>query len=819
MPALTLWERNHAQGDALQGAISRSTVFSSIATDARGVIQIFNTGAERMLGYTSSEVVNTFTPADLSDPDDVTARAHALSAQLGFDVAPGFDALVYKASRGIEDQYELTYVRKDRTRFPASVSVTALRDATGSIIGYLLISSDLTARRKTETDRLAHDEQQVDQRFYKRALTESHIDALMTIDARGVLTDVDRQTEALTGRSREEMIGTPFADYFTDPSRAAAGLSRVLIEGVVTNFELTARALDGSLTIVSCNATAFGDGDRHLQGVFAAARDITALRRVELTLQQQNLELEDAVRVKDFLATMSHELRTPLNAIIGFSEVLRDGMLGTLTDEQQEFVGDIFGAGTHLLSLINDILDLSKVEAGKMQLHPESVSVSTMLASCLTIIREKAALRRIHLSVEVADTLTSMPVDVRKVKQIIYNLLSNAVNFCNDGGHVMLRAVRVARADVGGAGNPASWATRALPLPASPFTDFVEISVTDTGVGIPTDGLQHLFKSFSQLDGTTRKRFRGTGLGLSLVKLFAELHGGTVGVSSAVGAGSRFTVWLPIRVGDAEQAWVSQPGVSPPQPPSARSALIVAADPARTAVMRESLTAEQFAVLHATSVETGLALAAQHPLSILALDLAMMSSDGVRSFLAHFTGLPNPRRVPVVIIPDSDATSAAALGAATILQQPISRERLYETLVDLGLYPPIDGRPLTVLVAGADPGTVDAIASRILAFATVVHRAAAGRDTMDAARRLRPDLIVLDLGALFADDGDLGAALAAELETAQIPIVLVNPERGAGPPDGSGRLRRAATAAMPTLDGGRFSEAVRGAVVGPRVGA
>ena len=189
----------------------------------------------------------------------------------------------------------------------------------------------------------------------------------MTTDPRGIITDVNRQTEALTGCTRDELIGAPFKDYFTDPGGAEAGISRVLAEGKVTNNELTARARDGTLTVVSYNATTFYNRGRRLQGVFAAARDVTELKLFEQALQQKNDELEDASRMKsEFLANMSHELRTPLNAIMGFSEVLRDGMIGEMRDQQRRFAGNIFTSGAHLLFLINDILDLSKAEAGKM---------------------------------------------------------------------------------------------------------------------------------------------------------------------------------------------------------------------------------------------------------------------------------------------------------------------------------------------------------------------------------------------------------------------------------------------------------------------
>src|SRR6266404_9370833 len=338
---------------ALQRAIFNSANFSSIATDAKGVIQIFNVGAERMLGYRAAEVMNQITPADISDPQELILRAEALSAELETRITPGFQALVFKASRGIEDIYELTYIRKDGSRFPALVSVTALRDALGGIIGYLLIGTDNTARKQVEAEQKQLDQRLRDQQFYTRSLIESNIDALMTTDPRGIITDVNKQMEALTGCTRDELIGAPFKNYFTDAGRAEAGIKLVLSEKKVTNYELTARARDGTLTVVSYNATTFHDRDRVLQGVFAAARDVTELKLFEQRRQQKNAELEEASRMKsEFLANMSHELRTPLNAIIGFSEVLSDGLIGNLSDQQKKFIGDIFSSGKHLLSLI-----------------------------------------------------------------------------------------------------------------------------------------------------------------------------------------------------------------------------------------------------------------------------------------------------------------------------------------------------------------------------------------------------------------------------------------------------------------------------------
>ena len=266
---------------ALQKAIFNSANFSSIATDAKGVIQIFNVGAEHMLGHMAADVLNRITPADMSDPQELIQRAAALSTEFGTPIAPGFDALVFKAARGIEDIYELTYLRKDGSRLPAVVSVTALRDEQDSIIGYLLIGTDNTARKTIEAAQEELDQRLLDQQFYTRALIESNIDAMISTDPAGIITDVNRQMEVLTGRPRDKLIGTPFGNYFTDPERAAAAIKLVLDKNKITDYELTARAEGGKETMVSYNANTFIDRRGKLLGVFADARDITKRKEAE----------------------------------------------------------------------------------------------------------------------------------------------------------------------------------------------------------------------------------------------------------------------------------------------------------------------------------------------------------------------------------------------------------------------------------------------------------------------------------------------------------------------------------------------------------
>jgi PAS domain S-box-containing protein len=758
---------------ALQSAIFNSANFSSIATDAKGVIQIFNVGAERMLGYAAAEVLNQITPADISDPEEVIARAEALSIELGTRITPGFEALVFKASRGIEDIYELTYIRKDGSRFPAIVSVTALRDAQESIIGYLLIGTDNTARKQVEADRALLDQRLRDQQFYTRSLIESNIDALMTTDPQGIISDVNQQMIALTGRTRDELIGAPCRNFFTDPARADVAIRRVLAENKVTDYELTVRALNGEETMVSYNAATFRDRDRKVQGVFAAARDLTERQRLERAMQEKN-ELEHASRMKsEFLATMSHELRTPLNAIIGFSEALKDGLVGPVSDIQSEYIGDIFHSGQHLLSLINDILDLSKVEAGMMTLDLEAVDLHTMLSNSLSIVREKAAAQRISLELEAEKDLGIPQLDMRKTKQIIYNLLSNAVKFSANGGRVTLRARRVPRAAVG-----TFTGTRPVygfPLADNEYAEFLELSVSDDGIGISRENMAKLFQAFSQIDSSLARKFEGTGLGLAMVKQLAELHGGAVAVASAEGKGSCFAAWLPLRV-SGDLAVIVPAGSaghgSAVTGAGRRIALVVADDDGVADLVRVLLEEEGFVVMRAASAASALLLAPHEGLSLITVDIQLPGADGLE-FLQRIRESSVLAHVPVVIIAGpADSNMALTGGAAAVLQKPISRADLKAALAHLGLHP-AEEQTHTILVVDDDPNAVQVIATFLPHPAYAVVRAYGGREAIGLARRLRPDLILLDLMMPEVNGFDVVEALQRNAETARIPILVV----------------------------------------------
>jgi PAS domain S-box-containing protein len=601
---------------ALQNAIFNSANFSIIATDAKGVIQIFNVGAECMLGYAAADVMNKITPADISDPQEVIARAKALSEELSTPIKPGFEALVFKASRGIEDIYELTYIRKDGSRFPAVVSVTALRDDQEAIIGYLLIGTDNTARKQIEAEQKKLDLRLRDHQFYTRSLFEANIDALITANPSGIITDINKQMETLTGCTRDELIGTPFKNCFTDPERAEAGIKRVLSEKKVTDYELTASAKNNEETVVSYNATTFYDRDGKLQGVFAAARDITERKRLDQVLQDKNAELESAKSVaekanlakSDFLSSMSHELRTPLNAILGFAQLLEAGSPSP-TAAQIVRLHQIIKAGWYLLELINQILDLAVIESGKLSLSRELVSLIDVMRECKAMIEPQAQKRDVHINFLPFDNTWFANADRIRVKQVLINLLSNAIKYNCKHETVEVKCT--------------------LSTP-----ERIRISIKDSGAGLPPEKLAQLFQPFNRL-GQESGTEEGTGIGLVVTKRLVELMGGTIGVESTVGVGSEFWIELIRDVTPQLAPGHTIPVELTPQAQengALRTLLYVEDNPANLMLVEQII--ESRSQLHMLSAHTGnlgIALARAHLPDVILMDINLPGISGFQA--------------------------------------------------------------------------------------------------------------------------------------------------------------------------------------------
>jgi signal transduction histidine kinase/CheY-like chemotaxis protein len=417
------------------------------------------------------------------------------------------------------------------------------------------------------------------------------------------------------------------------------------------------------------------------------------LRELGSELESKNRQLQEAsARKSEFLASMSHELRTPLNAIIGFSDVLKDGLVGGLSSQQHEYVTDIYASGRHLLSLINDILDLSKVEAGKMSLDLEAVDIPALLEGSLLVIRERAAGHRIELATRMADGWEPVQVDARKTKQIVYNLLSNAIKFTPDGGRVVLAARRVARDAVVQWTTPESTRLHFPLLPGDCAEEFLEIAVEDTAMGIAPQDAERLFQPFSQIDGSLSRRYEGTGLGLAMVLKIAQLHGGTVALASEPGQGSRFVVWLPWRgvqavlATDMDAPLAGEDGLP--------LALVVEDDERAAELLRLALAAEGYRVHVVPNAESALQLQGHAQPQLIVLDVLLPGVDGW-SLLSSLKAAGGAwASVPVVVVSIvADERKGLALGADCVLQKPVGRDELVAALRHIRGLQPAASRP------------------------------------------------------------------------------------------------------------------------------
>ncbi len=516
---------------ALQNAILTSANFSIIATDEKGIIQLFNVGAERMLGYRAAEVVNRISPSDIHDPQEVMARAQALSIELATPIAPGFEALAFKASREVEDIYELTYICKDGRRFPAIVSITALRDDYGDIIGYLLIGTDNSVRKRVESE---------------------------------------------------------------------------------------------------------------LNEAMAAA--------------------EKANRAKtDFLSGMSHELRTPLNAILGFAQLMESGAPSP-TPSQKRNIDQILKAGWYLLELINEILDLALIESGKLTLSREPVSLVEVMLECRAMIEPQAHKRGIAMTFPRFDIPYFVKADRTRVKQVLINLLFNAIKYNKPGGSVVVECT--------------------LSPPHS-----IRIGVRDTGAGLAPEQLAQLFQPFNRL-GKESSAEEGTGIGLVMTKRLVELMGGTIGADSTVGMGSVFWIELGLttapglEVLEAERAALAGPQAADGTP--RRTLLYVEDNPANLELVEQLIARRpDLRMLSAADGNLGIEFARAYQPEVILMDINLPGISGIEA-LKILRADPSTAHIPIIALSANavprDIARGLEAGFFNYLTKPIKVNQFMDAL-------------------------------------------------------------------------------------------------------------------------------------------
>ena len=598
---------------ALRNAILDSANSFSIVTDAKGIIQFFNVGAEHVLGYAEADVINKITPAEISDPQEMIAYAEALSLEFSKPITPGFEALAFKASRGIEDIYELTYIRKDGSRFPAVVSVTALRDARNAIVGYHLIGTDNAARKQANEARQTSEAR-------LSGLVSSILDAVIAIDSNQCIIVFNPAAESMFGLTSGEMLGLKLDRLM--PSRFRSAHSNHISRFGETN--LSARNLGDSREIFGLHAdggefpidASIAQFEVNGEKMFTVVlRDITERKRMHRLLQEKHVELEAAKSVaekanvakSEFLSSMSHELRTPLNTILGFAQLMESGSPPP-TPSQKIKIDQILRAGWYLLELINEILDLALIESGRLSLSIESVPLAAVMRECEAMIEPQTRKHGVSVAFPRLVVPYFVKADRTRVKQVLINLLSNAIKYNRVGGSVTVENVLS-------------------------HTGSIRISVRDTGEGLTPEQLAQLFQPFNRL-GQEANAEQGTGIGLVVSKRLVEWMGGVIGVESTVGKGSVFWIELNLttepQVGDlaAEPTLAALAQVQEGEP--LRTLLYVEDNPANLLLVEDIIARRcDIRLLTSRDGNSGIELARASQPDVILMDINLPGISGI----------------------------------------------------------------------------------------------------------------------------------------------------------------------------------------------
>ena len=656
--------------NAFRQAILNSANASIISTSLDGTIQSLNHGAERLLGYKTDELVGKVTPSLIHDPQEVVARAHVLAHELGQAVEPGFDVFVVKARLGQSDENEWTYIRKDGARIPVQLSVTPLRDGTGSIKGFLGVATDLTSRKQAE-EALRVQEARV------RAIVDHAMDGIFTIDERGTIESFNPAAERLFDYTAAEVIGQnvkalmpEFSQSRHDGCQARhhqTGPSKVIATGSeIVGLRKNGSTFLGELSISEMRL----DDHRSFTGI---VRDITERKEVERKLEQsafewecQNIELmavhEQALAAtkakSEFLASMSHEIRTPMNAIVAMAELLQET---PLSREQQEYVGRFSRAAASLLDLINDILDISKIESGHLDLESIAFDLHDLVDKMAELMAVRAHAKELELVAFVHPNVPTWVLgDPTRLRQVFVNLVGNAIKF-TERGEVVIR-IEPDEAD-----------------PAS-----LRCSISDTGIGIPADKVGGIFESFTQVDSSTTRRYGGTGLGLSISKRLVELMGGHLDVRSEEGLGSTFSFVVRLQT-------AAQPASAPTLPDvnlDGLRLLVVDDNETNRMIVREYLVRSGLGIVEAANgAEALAALDAAHQhgqlFDVAILDYRMPGMDGLELAQAIRQRKDCPSLPLIMHASDmrgQPSQRARELGIDGYAYKPVSRARLLESL-------------------------------------------------------------------------------------------------------------------------------------------
>jgi PAS domain S-box-containing protein len=706
-----------------------STPDPMVIVDDKGVMLFANEQVTGLLGYTMGELVGE--SVEILVPDRVK------------DVHPGFRKDYVAAPRAIylHDRRGMSARTKDGREVPISLSLNPIE-----IEGEGLL---VAAALRDETERL----KARDQLDLRAAALKAAANGIVITDRNGIIQWVNPAFSELTGYAFDEAVGeTPrVLNSGVHEDAFFQKMWQTIISGAVWFGEVVNKRKDDTLYTEEMTITPVFDEGGDIIYFVAIKQDITARKEMETQLERAREEAESANRAKSaFLANMSHELRTPMNAIIGYSEMLAEDAEEEGHDEMIPDLNKIHTAGMHLLDLINDILDLSKIEAGRMDLYLESFDLESMLQESLATLEPLVTKNNNTLVTDFADDLGSVRADLIKVRQALFNLVSNAAKFTENG--TITISARRTRAEDGGT---------------------LRIDVTDTGIGIPEDKLDQVFEEFGQADNSTTKEYGGTGLGLPISRRFCQMMGGDITVVSEPGAGSTFSIILPSQVDALEVARASASAnaegdsaevIAGPDP-----ILIIDDDPNARDLLSRTLTSEGYAVATAGDGEEGLALARSKRPSVITLDVQMPGMDGW-SVLKTLKADPNLRDIPVIMVSIvGDQKTGYALGAVESLSKPVDREVLIQIVSRYS-----SGTKFgTALIVEDDAANRSLLARTLSGAGWQVMQAENGAVGLERLAEALPDLILLDLMMPVMDGFEFVLELRSREECRAIPVIVV----------------------------------------------
>ncbi|HAJ58251.1 MAG TPA: hypothetical protein DCP31_02415 [Cyanobacteria bacterium UBA8543] len=672
------------------------------------------------------------------------------------------------------------------------LTVEPLRNLSGEIIGITCVAADITRLKQAEeeirrlNETLERRARESETRYQQ--IVELSEEGIWVIDSDAKTTYVNQALTRKLGYTESEMLGRPISDFISSATqKACCSLIDFGSHNQVEKCEMKLKTSSGQDLWTYLSASPALDENGQMLWSCVLVYDITSrkqaeeqLRRSSASISLANAELARATRLKDeFLAGMSHELRTPLNAILGLSEALQEEVYGELTQRQRKSLVTIEQSGRHLLELINEILDLSKIESGKMELQLAPVSLESLCESSLTLVKQQAHQKNIKLNSKIVDSqslerntskLDEIEVDERRIRQALVNLLSNAVKFTPEGGEVWLE------------------------VEANSDSETIQLSVSDTGIGIAQENLDKLFKPFVQLDSSLSRRYAGTGLGLALVRRLVELHDGSVSVESELGKGSRFTIILPWKDSDLITSNSRHREQLELEIPTIRRALIIEdTQPAAKQIARY-MTELDAAVEIYPHGEGALEAALNYQPDVIILDILLPNLSGWE-VLVQLKANPQTHNIPVLIVSVVDERSRAlSLGASESLLKPISRQQLQFALARIlpasspnsegASFPLNSASPVEmkasieqqsplILLAEDNEANLSTMMDYLQIQGFRLSVARNGIEAVEIAKQQKPDFILMDIQMPEMDGLEAIQQIRAEADLATITIIAL----------------------------------------------